>query len=141
VESNPPTPPAATVATGAPFAAIAIPKKKGYNTMSTDVWEDIIDIITADDEGDEDEDEEECTPVPPVPAGYPTDRAMIYTSYGETFIAIDRRDGEMVICNKSEISGQDDSVIHSPARALALYRFFWSNDMVELMEYHRKGAA
>jgi hypothetical protein len=111
-------------------------------TPCSPVWEAIL-AITDEEEEDGDEAEmiaRENTPVPPVPAGYPLDKAMIYKSYGETFIAIDRRDGEMVICDKGKIAGDEHTVILSPARARALYRFFWNDAMVELMEYHRKKA-
>lgn len=89
----------------------------------------------------DDSTEKERQPVPPVPAGYSCDRAFIYQSYGETFISIDRRDGELLICNKCEKAGDEDAVILTPARAMALYRFFRNDDMVELMQYHRKNAA
>src|SRR5687768_16292730 len=50
--------------------------------------------------------------------------AHIKKSYGEAFISIDRRDGELLICDKCALAGDDNAVILSPARALALYRFF-----------------
>ena len=116
-------------------------------------WKPIIDLITSDPTNDDDAltpDEEivldlilarESVPVPPVPAGYPTDRAMLYKSYGDIFISIDRRDGELLICDNCKIAGDEHAVILSPARALALYRFFWNDGIRELMEYHRKNAA
>jgi hypothetical protein len=113
-------------------------------TPCSPVWEAVLDITTDptnDGSAEEVEEEvEEYQPVPPVPAGYPTDRAMIYKSYGDVFIAIDRRDGETVICEKDKNAGEDNAIIISPAYALALVKFFDEKPIKELMWFHRTQA-
>jgi hypothetical protein len=130
------------------------PAEIAYDAIYTPLspaWDAALDITAdptcaicgaAEDCDCDDSSAKERQPVPPVPFGYPLDRAMIYQAYGETFISIDRRDGELLICNTCKTAGDEEQiVILSPARALALYRFFSSAAMVELMDYHRKNAA
>lgn len=80
----------------------------------------------------DDEDEREGQPVPPVPAGYPTDRAMLFTEYGDVLISVDRRDGDTMICKKGEIGG----TILPPEFALGLFKFFQQAHIKELMVFH-----
>jgi hypothetical protein len=102
-------------------------------TPCSPAWEAVLDVIC---DPTDDGSAVESVPVPPAPAGYPTDRALIYRSYGETFIAIDRRDGEMVISEKDKPATEENTIIISPAYALALFRFFHEAPIKELMGYH-----
>lgn len=88
-----------------------------------------------DDEAGDEADERGYQPVPPVPAGYPTDRAFIYQHFGDMFVTIDRRDGEMAICTTG-IAG-DDHIILPPAFVLALAQFLNQADIRELVGYLR----
>jgi hypothetical protein len=97
----------------------------------------ILDILTDDDDGSDDDDARELVPVPPVPAGYSTDRALIYQTISGVFLCIDRRDGEMVICEKDKIATDDNSFILPPAYMLALAQFLNQADIRELVAYHR----
>jgi hypothetical protein len=95
------------------------------------VWDEIIAVIT--DDGSDTERARELQPVPSVPFGYPTDRALIFEHIGDIMVTIDRRDCEMLICQKGEMDG----VILTPAFALALAQFLNQPDIRELVAYHR----
>jgi hypothetical protein len=130
------------------WALAQLPADPTNDGGSGAVWEKIIDLITDDDDvcsicgasedcdcddGDEAERARERQPVPPVPAGYPTDKALLFEHIGDILISIDRRDCEMLICQKGEMEG----VILTPAFALALAHFLNQPDMRELVAYHR----
>lgn len=79
----------------------------------------------------------ENMPIPTVPAGYAADLPLISQDYHNVFVAIDRRDGGLMICHKGEIVGPNSSeILVSPEYALALFRFFREGPIIELMVYH-----
>jgi hypothetical protein len=62
-------------------------------------------------------DTSEYEPVPPV-AGYPTDRALLSHEYYGVFLAVDRRDGEMVVTTHNTGA---EPIILTPVQAIALF--------------------
>jgi len=77
-------------------------------------------------------DTKEHEPVPPVPPGYPTDRALLYREYHGVFLAVDRRDGETVVSTEDT---DGEYLILKPAQAIALFQWFQEESIKSVMRH------